>query len=152
MIRKILTISMLATSVLITTSCENDDDDTPLDIDTTPASTALMSGTWRITNFEEDGVNKTINFEGYNFTFNEGNMVAVDGNNQVYEGSWSVVADDDYDTPPDTNIDLNIYFSSPVSFRDLNDDWDILSITDTTIEVGDIEDDEPSDYLTFEKN
>ncbi|WP_163409114.1 hypothetical protein [Flavobacterium ajazii] len=150
MTKKIFALAFLAVSVL-TTSCDNDDDKS-LNTDPTPAISVLTVGTWRITKFEDSGVNKTADFAGYNFTFSNGNVLAVNGNDQTYSGSWSVTSDDEHDTPPDTDLDLNLYFANPQSFRVLNEDWDIISISDTKVEVADIDDDGPSDYLVFERN
>lgn len=49
-------------------------------------------------------------------------------------------------------IDFNIFFASPENFSELSDDWDIVSYSDTKIELMDVSGgDGEIDLLTFEK-
>ena len=50
--------------------------------------------------------------------------------------------------------DFNLFFSVPDSsdFEDLNDDWDIISVTSSKVELIDISGGNGgTDYLTFER-
>ena len=61
---------------------------------------------------------------------------------------------DTNDDSPSNDLDFNILFTSPTNFSDeLSDDWDILSRTDTKVELVDVSGGNGgTDYLTFEKN
>lgn len=51
------------------------------------------------------------------------------------------------------DIDFNIYFNLSNEFEDLNDDWDLISRSDSKIELFDVSGGNGgTDYLTFEKN
>jgi hypothetical protein len=145
---------------LMSSACSSDDDDgSPndnsqqiLQIEDTAAS-----GTWRITNFNDSGQNETSDFTGYDFTFNsDGSLVATNGSITM-TGTWSVTDDSNSsdDSISDDDIDFNIFFPVPDSndFEDLNDDWDIVSTSSTTIELMDVSGGNGgTDMLTFEKN
>jgi len=50
----------------------------------------VQTGTWRITNFIDSGVDETNHFTGYNFTFgSNGTLTASNGSN-TYSGTWSI--------------------------------------------------------------
>ena len=71
--KKIKLIPLLAMIFMINVAsmCSNDDDspNTPNSADPTPVINTVTQGTWRITFFEDSGVNETYHFTGYNFTF-----------------------------------------------------------------------------------
>ena len=68
--KKIKIISVLALLfVLNVASMCSDEDDAPTNINQTQVINTVISGTWRITNYVDSGVNETANFTGYNFTF-----------------------------------------------------------------------------------
>lgn len=118
-----------------------------------------QSGTWRISYFFDTDEDETANFNGYSFTFGEdGTLTAVSGTTTVI-GEWSVVddssnssSDDDGNSTDDD--DFNIFFPVPETndFEDLNDDWDIVSVTANKIELTDVSGGNGgTDFLTFEK-
>lgn len=119
-----------------------------------------QSGSWRITYFWDTDKDETNHFTGYVFTFNtDGTLVAVKGNTTV-NGTWSVTDDSgnsssDDDGNSTNDDDFNILFSVPATsdFDDLNDDWDIISVTANKIELTDVSGGNGgTDFLTFEKN
>lgn len=133
----------------------SDDDDTTNTADPTPVINTVNQGTWRITLYEDSGVDETTNYSNYIFTFGANNVLTA-ANTNTYTGSWSVTSDDINDDSPSEDLDFNILFTSPspVSFvDDLSDDWDIVSYTATKIELVDVSGGNGgTDYLTFEKN
>ena len=134
--------------------CSSDDDNSS-SADPTPVINTASSGTWRITFYEDDGVNETYHFTGYNFTFGASNVLTATNGTNTYTGAWSVTNSDSNDDSPSSNdLDFNIMFSSPAVFADeLTDDWDIISYTDTKIQLVDVSGGNGgTDYLTFEKN
>ena len=146
---------------LMSSMCSNDDDGGSTNNDNSQQIAQIEntaeSGTWRITNFNDSGQNETSDFNGYDFTFNpDGTLVATNGSDTI-SGTWSVTDDSNSsdDSSSDDDIDFNIFFPVPDSnnFEDLNDDWDIVSTSSTTIELIDISGGNGgTDLLTFEKN
>ncbi|WP_246516186.1 hypothetical protein [Aequorivita echinoideorum] len=139
----------------LTISCQGDDDsnsqqDAPLQQNIE----IVQNGNWRITYYFDTDQEETNHFTGYIFTFNSNNsLVAVKGDNSV-TGTWSITngssSDDDGGSSNDT--DFNIFFSSPADFEELSDDWDIISISNSKIELTDVSGGNGgTDFLTFEK-
>lgn len=153
---------MMVSFALLSLSCSSDDDDSSIDNSQQIAQVQSIaeSGTWRITNFNDSGQDYTSDFTGYNFTFaSDGTLTASNGSSTL-NGTWSITSDsssssDDDSNDDDDDIEFNIFF--PVSdsndFEKLNDDWDIVSTSATTIQLIDISGgNEGTDLLTFEMN
>lgn len=134
------------------TACSSDDDSgTPSNTTVEEVVSTVTSGTWRITNYVDSGTNKTANFTEYDFTFGSNNVLTAANGVNTYEGVWSATNDDD--DSPSNDIDFNILFSTPATFADLSDDWDVVERTSTKIRlVDDSGGDGGTDHLTFEKN
>jgi hypothetical protein len=115
----------------------------------------VTSGTWRITLYEDSGINETTNYSNYIFTFNT-NGVLTAANSTSFNGTWSVTSSNSNDDNPDNDLDFNIAFVAPApnSFTDdLTDDWDVISHTANRIQLVDVSGGNGvTDYLTFEKN
>jgi hypothetical protein len=112
----------------------------------------MNSGNWRITKFIDSGKDETNHFTGYDFVFNENGVLETSNGTNTYSGTWSVSDSNSSDDSPD-DLDFNILFNLTNDFEDLNDDWDILSITPSKIELVDVSGGNGgTDFLTFEKN
>ncbi|MCT8338607.1 hypothetical protein MG296_00945 [Flavobacteriaceae bacterium TK19130] len=145
-------------SVPFVISCSSDDDSTNDDNNPSASQTIaiVQDGTWRVTSFIDSGQDETSDFNGYVFTFeSDGTLRAENGSNDKV-GTWAIdsssSSDDDGASDDD---DFIIFFNVPDTddFEDLNDDWDILSASDTKIELRDISGGNGgTDTLTFEKN
>lgn len=110
-----------------------------------------QTGTWRVTNFIDSGDNETSDFNGYNFTFASSGTLTASNGTTTYNGTWSIT---DSSSSSD-DLDFNIFFNVPSDndFEDLNDDWDIVSITDNKIDLIDVSGGNGgTDLLTFEAN
>ncbi|WP_246282483.1 hypothetical protein [Flavobacterium agri] len=136
---------------------EHDDDDSHhgSSQNISAINSAVNSGTWKVTYYFDTDSEETTQFASYTFTFGDNNqLVATDGSNSV-QGTWSVTnssgssrhGDDD-----SSDVDFNIFFSSPGNFADLSDDWDIVLYTANRIELIDVSGGNGgTDILTFEK-
>jgi hypothetical protein len=112
----------------------------------------MISGNWRITKFIDSGKDETNHFTGYDFIFNENGVLTSNNGANTYEGIWSISDSNSSDDSPD-DMDFNILFNLTNDFEDLNDDWDILSVTSSKIELVDVSGGNGgTDFLTFEKN
>ncbi len=152
---KILLKAVLAIFIYtgLAMSCDKDDDNSQQQNTTTQTINTAQSGSWKITYFFDSDHEETGHFTGYVFTFNEnGSLVAVKGSTTV-TGTWSVTDSNSSDDDGGSNdTDFNIFFASPADFEDLSDDWDIISVSNSKIELTDVSGGNGgTDFLTFEK-
>lgn len=142
---------------LMSAMCSSDDDGMANNTSAQIAEVQSIAetGTWRITNFMDSGQDETSNFIGYEFTFGPNGMLSATNGANTYTGIWSISIDDDSSGGDDDGLEFDIDFAVPESnmFDDLDDDWDIVSYSDTLINLIDIDDDgNDTDILTFERN
>lgn len=137
------------TIVLLISSCKSEE--------TVPNSTELIrqtavQGTWRITYFFDTDKDETADFSGYSFTFGENGVLSATKGSTTFTGSWSVT-DSNSGDDSDDDRHFNIAFASPADFEDLSDDWDIVSISASKIQLRDVSGGNGgTDDLVFEKN
>lgn len=142
-------------------SCDSSDDNVENSVmDLTEINATATSGSWVVARFEEDGVDQTSNFFGYSFTFDIDGILNVAKEDLLITGSWSITSDsnsnynDDSSLDADSNddVDFNIFFSSTSNFEELSEDWEIVSYTETRIELKHVSGGDGSiDVLVFEK-
>ncbi len=133
-------------------SCSDNDESGPDLTSMQEIEDTMNSGNWRITRFIDSGKDETNHFSGYDFVFNENGVLTSNNETNTYEGSWSISDSNSSDDSPD-DLDFTIQFNLTNDFEDLNDDWDILSVTASKIELMDVSGGNGgTDYLTFEKN
>lgn len=112
----------------------------------------VTSGSWRITYYFDTDTDETSDFTGYNFTFADSDVLTTTNGANTYTGAWSVTDSNSNDDTLD-DLDFNILFTTPLLFEELSDDWAIIELTDTKIELIDVSGGGGgTDYLTFEKN
>lgn len=149
---------VLLSMSLMSSTCSNDDDGVNNNnTDVSQLEDVAETGSWRISSYIDSGEDETSDFTGYTFVFNpNGNLTATKGEIEV-NGTWSITDDsnssDDDDSSSDDDTDFNIFFASPPNFEDLTDDWDIVSMNNTTIELIDISGGNGgTDNLVFTRN
>lgn len=142
-------------SLVTFSACEKDTTASEIasaDIDA--IKTAVVDGVWKITYYFDDK-DETPDFNSFWFDFKADGVLMAESNQSAVSGSWSIVADSNdssADNPSDSGVDFDIFFGSFALLEELNEDWDIVSFTDTTIELKDVSGGDGSiDYLTFEK-
>jgi len=126
-------ILLLLTTVILT-SCQKEDDQ---------IQKTLINGTWEISNYIDSGTDETYYFTGYTFNFNADGGLVAKVNSTGVVGNWSQGDDDSSDK-------LNIIFDQ-APLNELNDDWDIIVLSGSTIELKDISSDGQTDFLKFNK-
>lgn len=110
------------------------------------------SGSWSITSYIDSGKNETNDYTGYIFTFSAGGELTASNSINTINGTWSVT-DESSSDDNSNDIDFNIFFSTPPNFEELSDDWDVVSTSNSKIELIDISGGNGgTDTLTFEKN
>lgn len=161
--RKFFKILIIALSLsVMSTQCSSDDDDgTQNDnsVQIAELTSISIDGTWRVQSYMDSGQDETSDFNGYSFIFNSSGDITATSQTATRTGTWSITndsnssSDDDGD---DSDIDFNIMFavtSADDDFEDLNDDWDVLSYSNTQIQLRDVSGGDGSvDTLTFVKN
>ena len=112
-------------------------------------------GQWTVTYFWDSDKDETASFSGYSFVFAaDGSLIATKSATSI-SGQWSITGDDDDDDSDDDDydVDFNIAFSTPADFEELTEDWHIVSISDTKIELTHVSGGNGgTDFLTFERN
>lgn len=152
---KIMLILIIALYGYALAGCSSDDSSKNDDQTVQQIAQIVENGNWRITYFVDSGENETGDFTGYSFSFNnDGTLIAENGSNTI-SGTWSVSdsSSSDDDNGADDK-DFNIFFNVPTdhNFDDLIDDWDIVSTSNSKIELVDVSGGNGgTDYLTFEK-
>ena len=151
---KLISAIMFLFIVTIFSSC-SDEDDVAVNnsVDLTPVINTVNTGTWRITFYQDSGVDETSDFSGYNFSFGAGNILSATNGTNTYTGTWSVTSDNSNDDSPSNDLDFNIAFSAPANFAELTEDWNIISYTATKVQLVHVSGGGGgTDYVTFEKN
>lgn len=105
-----------------------------------------------MTNYEDSGKDETYHFSGFVFQFGSDQSVTASKDSITYRGSWTIsISNDSNDS--NGNLDLTLFFSNANDeFDDLNDDWDITSVSSNKIELIDISGGNGgTDILVFER-
>lgn len=106
----------------------------------------MLGGDWIVANYTEENVNRTELFGGYSLDFNPTNQIAVlEGGEAFGAGLWRVLRDSD------DQLKVYLNFGENTLFDELTDDWDFVSISNTRIELKEIEDDGSITTLILEK-
>lgn len=113
----------------------------------------LLTGDWEITLFIDSGNEETNHFNGYTFDFQDNGSLVAQNGLMTREGIWNITTDNSGDDDDQSDLDFNIQFGGNDDFEELDDDWDIVSQSNTKIELIDISGGNGgTDFLTFEKN
>ena len=150
-ITNILTLMIFAFAILsCSTSDDSTDDNTSGNTTVEQTENIAQNGSWKITYFWDTDHEETSNFSGYSFSFNtDGTLVATNGSAPPVNGTWSVTSGS---SSSDDDDHFNIFFASPDDFEELSDDWEIVSISSSKIELTDVSGGNGgTDFLTFEK-
>jgi hypothetical protein len=103
----------------------------------------IIDGHWIVTNYNDDGVNETENYDEYQFTFNTDETVVATNNTSTIAGTWSTTIDDD-------QLKMILDFGAQTPLDEFNDDWDVFDLDLDRIELKD-ESNNDIDILVFEK-
>jgi hypothetical protein len=145
--KKLICVSML---LVFTLGCGEDPipDENPK---VEEVENIVTNGKWQITYFFDTDGDETDKYTGYVFQFlPSGSLVANDGPASV-SGAWSV-ADQNESNDDSDDLDFNISFTTAPLLDELSDDWEIISATNTKIELRHVSGGNGgTDILTFEK-
>ncbi|MBC8754853.1 hypothetical protein H2O64_09240 [Kordia sp. YSTF-M3] len=91
-------------------------------------SIVLGSGNWVVSSYTDDGVDETADYNGYQLNFDSNGTVIADNGTPI-NGTW---------TTQSSGSVLILDFGTSMPFDELNDDWDVVSITSTQVKVQDV--------------
>ncbi len=104
-------------------------------------SGVITEGTWKVALYDDNGENKTSDYEGFTLTFSNSGTVQVTNGSVNLEGTWSEITNDGKQK-------ALLDFGSNEPFDEFNDDWEIVDATDTRVEL---KDDSSPETLVFER-
>ena len=103
----------------------------------------LTDGTWFVFSYVDDGDDETGDYNGYDVTFNTNGTVTATNGGNTNNGTWEVLS---------AGNKLLMDFGVQLPFEEFNDDWDVLSATNTRVELQDVSGGGGgTDTLIFEK-
>lgn len=106
---------------------------------------SVIEGEWKVSLFQEDGVNETSDFTNFRFTFKENGSVEVRSSSTlIYTGTWKVEKDSDH-------VEFVLGLGDIDPLGELTDDWHIENHSDTKLELKDESGDGSIELLTFQK-
>ena len=110
---------------------------------TTDLEDFLADGTWIVFSYIDSGDDETGDYAGYNVNFDAGGTVTASNGSNTNNGTWMVLS---------AGNKLLLDFGSDFPFDEFNDDWDVLSATNTRVELQDVSGGGGgTDTLIFEK-
>lgn len=83
----------------------------------------LVDGMWLVASYINDGSNDTSDYNGYQINFDPNGTVVADNGTPI-NGAWEV---------QNSGNKLLLDFNSSFPFDEFNDDWDVISVTNTQV-------------------
>lgn len=104
----------------------------------------LVDGAWFVGTYLDDGFDQTGDYAGYTITFDAAGTVVATNGSTTNNGIWQVLS---------SGNELLLDFGTDFPFDEFNDDdWDVLSATNTRVELQDVSGGGGgTDTLIFEK-
>ncbi|MEO1052453.1 MAG: hypothetical protein AAFX87_17610 [Bacteroidota bacterium] len=123
--------------------CDEDDDNDydDDDVDDTELVETLLDGVWSVSDFTQNNVNSTSDFDGYKFDFEEDETLIASNDDKDVEGEWETDGDDGV-------LELEIEFEDSDLLEKLNEDWEVVEFDENLIRLK-YEDDDDDDELTI---
>jgi hypothetical protein len=108
----------------------------------TTLQTILPEGIWFVASYTDDGDNQTGDYAGYTLDWDSSGTVVASNGGNTNNGTWQVLSGGN---------ELLLNFTG-VPFDEFNDDWDVLMVSDTRVELQDVSGGGGgTDVLVFEK-
>jgi hypothetical protein len=112
----------------------------------------VTNGAWQTSCYWKSEANEMINFDGFDFTFGDNDLLAVTDGTNEYKGTWTIL---ETDSSSKNISDLKFYisFANPMHFVEIVDGWENIKkpynyfeLRDQSFRNG------IYDLLTFSKN
>lgn len=112
--------------------------------------TTLPQGQWKVSKLIDGDSDHTADFESFVFTFKEDGTVSAQNDLFTENGTW--VYDNISSPDSDSDEELDLQFSETTPFDEINDDWKIVSVSNSQIELSDVSGGNGDlEFLTFTK-
>lgn len=114
----------------------------------------VTSGKWQVVYFFNTDKEETGKYSQYTFQFLPNGSLAANDGPASLSGGWSVMHQSDAsgDSREYADIDFNISFTTVPVLGELSDDWEIISASNTKIELRNISGGNGAiNFLTFQK-
>ncbi len=124
---------ILIFAVALLASCSSDDDaGDVISNEFEQIKTILPQGTWEVSKFIKDNIDKTADFESFIFTFDVNGKVV--GKNDLFseQGTWA------YKTTAEEGEELVLQFNPVAPFDEISNHWDIVSVSGNKVELSDV--------------
>ena len=124
---------LILLAIVVFASCSSDDDAGNVNTNEfEQIKTTLTQGEWMVSKLIDGQSDHTIDFESFVFTFREDGTVSAQNDLFTENGTWA------YDNSSSSSEELVLQFSETTPFDEINDDWDIVSVTNSKIELSDV--------------
>jgi len=90
--------------------------------------TILQDGLWEVASYLDNGIDETSDYNGFELNFNNDGTVVADNGSPI-NGTWVV---------QNSESELLLNFGTSFPFDEFNDSWDVIAISDTSVELQDI--------------
>lgn len=134
--KTLATTALLALVIIFATACSKDE---------TPASvkTKISDSSWKVSYYWDKDKDETYKFQGISFQFKSDQTIEVTYSGGPEFGTWLFTKS----SSSHDHFIINLPDKDP--FDELNDDWEVIRITDSIIELKDISGSGGIEYLTF---
>jgi hypothetical protein len=88
----------------------------------------LSDGLWSVASYTDNGNDETVDFNGYQINFDSNGTVVADNGSSI-NGTWEV---------QNSGNKLLLDFGTTFPFNQLNDDWDVISTSNTQVMIQDV--------------
>lgn len=120
-------------AIVVFASCSSEDDSGNANSsEFQQINTTLPQGEWMVSKLIDGNSDHTANFESFVFNFNEDGTVIATNDLFSESGTWV------YDNASSDMEELVLQFSEITPFDEINDDWEIVSVSNAKIELSDI--------------
>ena len=124
---------LIILTIIVIASCSSNDD--PGNVQTNEFENikiTLIQGEWKVSNLIDGQSDHTADFESFVFTFNEDGTVAATNDLFTETGTWT------YDNSSSSDEELVLQFSESAPFDEINDDWEIIVVSNLKIDLRDV--------------
>ncbi len=147
-IRPIATVAFFLIMNSMVTSCSKDDKTVSPGLNAAQVKTIIIVDTWKVSHYDEAGIDHTSDFSGYAFTFNTDKTLVGTDSSATKNGTWDATAESGL-------VKIPIDFTPTETtgpFESISDDWFVMTASNTEITLKHTSGDDGSiDLLTFEK-
>jgi hypothetical protein len=127
---------LILLALVVFASCSSDDDSGNVNTNEFEnIKNTLIQGEWKVSKLIDGQSDYTADFESFVFTFNEDGTVVAQNDLFTENGTWAY---DNSSSSSDSSEELILQFSEMTPFDEINDDWDIVSVSNSKIELSDV--------------